>query len=194
MHKLKCCIFFHFFKLAICFGIVVPFPVATYSFKISRLPWQMWFVGALLQIARNYGLLENLMCSVLLLFWRENEYSYTIFPTAQQPLLCRGLLIIEASWSHSDTPHSVELLWTSDQPDPETSTWQHETLTIDTYMPPVEFEPTISESERLQTHTIDRHHRPYGHWHKLITVVPKLCSAIQRDPRPVPRGSRDIFL
>jgi len=25
---------------------------------------------------------------------------------------------------HSDTPHSVGLLWTSDQPDAETSTWQ----------------------------------------------------------------------
>jgi hypothetical protein len=31
-------------------------------------------------------------------------------------LLGQGLLIIEASRSHSDTPHSVGLLWTSDQP------------------------------------------------------------------------------
>ena len=43
-------------------------------------------------------------------------------PMAQQPLLGQGLLIIEASRSHSDTPHSVGLLWTSDQPDKETST------------------------------------------------------------------------
>ena len=28
-------------------------------------------------------------------------------------------------WSHPDTPHSVEILWTSDQPNAETSTWQH---------------------------------------------------------------------
>jgi hypothetical protein len=34
----------------------------------------------------------------------------------------QSLLIIEASQSHSDTPHSVGLLWTSDQPDAETST------------------------------------------------------------------------
>jgi hypothetical protein len=34
----------------------------------------------------------------------------------QQFLVGRGLLIIEASRSHSDTPHSVGLLWTSDQP------------------------------------------------------------------------------
>jgi len=32
----------------------------------------------------------------------------------------QGLLIIEASRSHSDTPLSVELLWTRDQPDVET--------------------------------------------------------------------------
>jgi len=38
---------------------------------------------------------------------------------AQQPLVGQGLLIIEVSRSHSDTPHSVGLLWTSDQPDAE---------------------------------------------------------------------------
>jgi hypothetical protein len=33
----------------------------------------------------------------------------------------RGLLIVEASRSHSDTPNSVWLLWTSDRPVTETS-------------------------------------------------------------------------
>jgi len=41
----------------------------------------------------------------------------------------QGLLIIEASWSHWDTWQSIGLLWTSDQPDANTSTWQHTTLT-----------------------------------------------------------------
>jgi hypothetical protein len=41
---------------------------------------------------------------------------------SQQPLVRQGLLIIEASRSQSDTSHSVGLLWTSDQPDAETST------------------------------------------------------------------------
>jgi hypothetical protein len=41
----------------------------------------------------------------------------------------QDLLTIEASRSHSDTPHSVGLLSTSDQPDAETSTWQPTTLT-----------------------------------------------------------------
>jgi hypothetical protein len=34
----------------------------------------------------------------------------------EQPQQGQGLLIVEASRSHSDTPHSVGLLWTSDQP------------------------------------------------------------------------------
>jgi hypothetical protein len=41
---------------------------------------------------------------------------------AQQPLVSQGLLVIEASRSHSGTPHSVGLLRTCDQPDTETST------------------------------------------------------------------------
>jgi len=43
----------------------------------------------------------------------------------QQPPVGQDLLIIEASRSHSDTQHAVRLLWTSDQRDAETSTWQH---------------------------------------------------------------------
>jgi hypothetical protein len=53
---------------------------------------------------------------------------------AQQPLGGLGLLNIEVSRSHTlDTPHSVGLLWTSDQPDAETSTLQHTTLTRDSH-------------------------------------------------------------
>jgi hypothetical protein len=58
-------------------------------------------------------------------------FSYYLFPLMQQPLVGHGLLIIKASRWHSDTPHSVGLLWTSDQPDAETSTWQHTTVTRD---------------------------------------------------------------
>jgi hypothetical protein len=46
----------------------------------------------------------------------------------------QGLLNIEASRSHSATPHSVILLWTSDLSDADTSTWQHTTLTRDRYL------------------------------------------------------------
>jgi hypothetical protein len=47
----------------------------------------------------------------------------------------QGLLIIEDSWQHSDTPQSVGLLWASDQLDAETSTWQHITLTTNIQAP-----------------------------------------------------------
>jgi hypothetical protein len=51
-------------------------------------------------------------------------------PMALQPLVGRSLFI-EASRSHSDAPHSVGLLWTSDQPVAESPIWQHTTLTTD---------------------------------------------------------------
>jgi len=35
----------------------------------------------------------------------------------QQPIVSQELLIVEVTRSHSDTPHSLRLLWTSDQPD-----------------------------------------------------------------------------
>jgi hypothetical protein len=51
--------------------------------------------------------------------------------TSDQPAVGPGLLIIQASRLHSDTPHSVGFLWTSDQPDAVTATWQHTTLIRD---------------------------------------------------------------
>jgi hypothetical protein len=55
------------------------------------------------------------------------------FVTRRLLLLGQGLPIIEASRSHSDTPHLVGILWTSDRPDADTSTGQHTILTIDRY-------------------------------------------------------------
>jgi len=45
-----------------------------------------------------------------------------VFTMAQQPPVGQGLLIIEASRLHSDTPQSVGLLWTRDRHVAETST------------------------------------------------------------------------
>jgi hypothetical protein len=60
----------------------------------------------------------------------------------------QGVLIIEASRSHSDTPHSVGLLWRSDQPVAETFTWKHTRLTRETSMPPAGFGHTIPANDR----------------------------------------------
>ena len=70
---------------------------------------------------------------------------------AQHPLVGQGLLIIEALWSRPDTPHLVGLLWKSDQPDAETSTWQHTTpQETGTYAPPPEIR-TRNSSKRTAT-------------------------------------------
>ena len=54
-------------------------------------------------------------------FVRKLENSFFIFHVLTSPMGL-GILIVEISRSHSDTPHSVGLLWQSDQPDVETST------------------------------------------------------------------------
>jgi len=72
-----------------------------------------------------------------------------------EPQVSQGHLIIEASQSHSDTPHSVCLLWASDQPITETSTWQHNTHKRQTCMSLVGFKPAILASEWSQTNTLD---------------------------------------
>jgi hypothetical protein len=64
-------------------------------------------------------------------------------------------ILIEASLSHSVTPHSVGLLRKSDQSDGETSTRQHTKLTRDRYSClTVGFEPDKPASERPQTQAV----------------------------------------
>jgi hypothetical protein len=74
---------------------------------------------------------------------------------ARQPLVCQDLLIIEASRSHSDTPHSVGLLWTSDRSVVKNLyLTKHNTHNRQTSMLPAGFEPAIPASERPQTHDL----------------------------------------
>jgi len=62
-------------------------------------------------------------------------------PSGPSPPHCRGFEI-------TDTPHSVGFPYTSDRPDAETSTCLHilRTHRRQTYIPPVEFEPTVPAS------------------------------------------------
>ena len=104
--------------------------------------------------------------------WLFIEYSYTctyptslpcvdrdkfaFFFTVRQPLLTQGRLIVEASRSHSDTPHSVGLLCKGDQPDAGTSTCQNTTLTRDRHSWPWwDSNPQFQQAK-------DR--KPRGHW------------------------------
>ena len=66
-----------------------------------------------------------------------------------------GVLIIVVSRSHSDTPHSVGFLWISDQPDTETSTWQHTKHYEEATTPPRGFEPTVPVSEQPKVHDLE---------------------------------------
>jgi len=43
-------------------------------------------------------------------------------------------LIVELSISHTDKPHSVELIWRNDQPVAKASTWQHTAFTRATHL------------------------------------------------------------
>jgi hypothetical protein len=92
----------------------------------------------------------------------------------------QGLVIIEDSWSHSDTPNSVGLLWTSDQLVANTSTWQHTTLTTDKYP-----RPQWDSNPRSQQVS---GHRPLTCWdrvfeshcgHGYLSVVSVVCCQVE---------------
>ena len=68
---------------------------------------------------------------------------------------------IEASRSHLDTPHLVELSWSSDQPDAEASTLRQATLTRNRYPCPGGI-PTRNSSKREAS---DRLATAIGHLH-----------------------------
>jgi hypothetical protein len=76
-------------------------------------------------------------------------------PMAQQPTVAKDLLIIESSRSYSDTSHSAGLLWTSDQPDAETSDNIQHSQQTNTHAP-ARLEPTIWGKERPQTRALNR--------------------------------------
>jgi len=60
-------------------------------------------------------------------------YKTGLYTMTQQSPVGQVLLIIKDSRSHSDNLTSVGFLCTGDQPDAETSTWQHTTLTRDRF-------------------------------------------------------------
>ena len=79
------------------------------------------------------------------------------FPWRNSPYWV-NVLFVEDSWSHSDTPHSVGLLWTNDQSDAENSLHltEHNTHRRKASMPPAGFESTVLASERPKTHALHR--------------------------------------
>jgi len=92
-----------------------------------------------------------------MLFCLDFPLMFLVFMT-QHPPVGQGLLVIQASRSHSDTLHSVGLLWTGDQPNTHTLLYftTHYTHKRQTSMPPMGFESTIPASERQQSHALER--------------------------------------
>ena len=90
-----------------------------------------------------------------------------LFSIAQQALVGQGVLIIEASLSNSDTPHTTGLLWTSDRLDVESSTWHHTTLTRNIHTP-----GGIQTRNLSKRAAADPRLRPRGHWDWLILRIP----------------------
>ena len=88
-------------------------------------------------------------------FWYKFIYLFIVVLGANAG---HGIPIHEVSRSYSDLPHSVGLLWTSDQFVAETSPWQHTALRAlkQRSMHTAGFEPTISAGERPQHHASDR--------------------------------------
>jgi hypothetical protein len=80
---------------------------------------------------------------------------------AQEPLVGHDLFIVEASRSHSDTPHSVGVPWTSDQPDAENYTSQHTKHSQETAIHAPDEIRTHNPTKQVAT---DPPLRPRGHW------------------------------
>ena len=150
-------------------GIVVP-EICWASNKIRNKYHLLHLVGILFPHINDDARSESLQ--IYKSHFNRFTSSRFFLTMAQRPPVGQGFLIIEASRSHSGTPHSVGLLWTSDQLVAETSTWQHTTLTTDRHpCPPAGFEPTIPASWRPQTHALD--HAATGTGHEAITVLRK---------------------
>jgi hypothetical protein len=96
-------------------------------------------------------------------FWKPSVHCiecFHFFFSLWRPQSYSGLgrLIVEVSRSHTDTPHSVGLLWTSDRPVADTCIWQQTTFTRDIHAPRRDLNP-----QSQQTSTADLRLRSRGH-------------------------------
>jgi len=66
-----------------------------------------------------------------------------------------------------ETPHSIGLLWTSDQPDAETSTWQYTTITRDR----LSFPGRDSNPQSQQVINLCQYYRHVVHWPSIVCTV-----------------------
>ena len=94
-----------------------------------------------------------------------NEYCFTCFDDPRG----QNFLTLEFSISHSDTPHSVGLFWTSDLPVKD----KRLSKETDNHAPRG-FAPAIPASERTQTHALDRWSQGRAYRHAYVWL--RTCS------------------
>jgi len=79
--------------------------------------------------------------------------------------------------THNDAPHSVGLLWTSDELVAVNSTWQHTRKT------------NIQAADGIRTHypskraAADLYLRPHGHWDHLYDCILEVCTFLSTAQR-----------
>jgi hypothetical protein len=93
-------------------------------------------------------------------------WSSPLPPMAQQPIVGRVSSLSRLHDHTLDTPHSVGLLWMSDQPFAETSTWQHTTITTD-----IHASCGIRTRNPSKRTAADPHLRRRGYWDRLLGYV-----------------------
>jgi hypothetical protein len=86
--------------------------------------------------------------------FNERQFS-TVFLYGSTALVGLFIHTVEFTKSHPDTPHSIGLLWESDQLVAVLYLAKHSTLKSQTSMRPAGFEPAIPAIERPQTHALD---------------------------------------
>jgi hypothetical protein len=137
---------------------------------------------------------------------QETEFRPILFPCFGSPYWGQDVLIVEASRLHSDIPHSVGILWTSDRPITETFIWQNTTLKREreTSMPQARFEAAIPARQLPQTHALERAARGIGFQRRssgiaLVSInLGATCgwvvNAMRRRLYPQERGQVPIFI
>jgi hypothetical protein len=95
---------------------------------------------------------------------------FLIWPSWRTHSKCRGLFFHLINSNSSDT---AGLLWTSGQPDEETSTWQQ--YSQETSMPLVGFEPAIPARERPPASTLFTIPRSISRGLALFSTIQNIC-------------------
>ena len=141
-------------------------PPAPYSFSLkydliisASVPYSLFYKTEFRVLCKIYQR-EKKKASVSTTFFHsyKNPIAINCYTTStwhSQPLRVWASSFLRYIITHKDTPQSVGLLSTSDQPVAETSTWQHTQHNRQTSMPPAGFQPAIPVGECAQTYGLD---------------------------------------